>query len=139
MTTYVIHDSQGQAVSVGTVVANPLPEGLTAVALSTEDAENLRIGWRWNPATLSVDIAPEEPEPDPTEEALAVLAEVVGNYGADALRQVVALALTVTSNVEALEQAVIDEDPLAGVVVVKDAAVAANEIAASLGQEETPE
>jgi hypothetical protein len=90
-------------------------------------------------ATEPVTGLPVSPEPDPTEEAIAVLAEIVESHGADALRQVVALALTVTSNVEALEQAVIDEDPLAGVVVVKDAAVAANEIAASLGQEETPE
>jgi hypothetical protein len=125
MTTYMIHDQDGVAVSVGTVVVDPLPEGLTAVALSEEDAENFRTGWQWNPSTLAVDIEPPVEEPDPTEAALAVLAEVVQTRGVEGLRQVITLALAVTDQVETLEQAVTDGDALAGVEVVKDAAVAA--------------
>lgn len=76
MTTYMIHDSSGEPVSVGTVVADPLPGGLTALALSDIDADKLRSGWRWNPATLAVDIAPPEPEPDPVEVLQAQVAEL---------------------------------------------------------------
>ena len=60
----MIHNN-GQPVSIGTVIADPLPNGLTAVALSDTDAANLLTGgWQWNPATLAVDIEPA-PAPDP--------------------------------------------------------------------------
>ena len=58
MTTYMIHNN-GDPVSIGTVIADPLQAGLTAVALSDVDATRLLSdGWRWNPATLAVDIEP---------------------------------------------------------------------------------
>ena len=60
MTTYVIHNS-GVPVSIGTVVADPLPDGLTAVELSDVDAERLSSGTgRWDTATLSVVNVPAE-------------------------------------------------------------------------------
>mgnify|MGYP003405936663 CR=1 FL=1 len=73
MTTYMIHNN-GDPVSIGTVIADPLPEGLAAVALSDADATNLRNGWQWNPATLAVDIEPAPPAPDPLTTLLAALA-----------------------------------------------------------------
>lgn len=76
MTTYMIH-ADGQPVSVGTVIADPLPDGLTAVALSDDDADKLtREGWRWNPSTLAVDIPGPDPEPDPIEVLQAQVAEL---------------------------------------------------------------
>jgi len=66
MTTYMIHDSNGDPVSIGTILADPMPDGLTAVALSEVDAVRLtRDGWQWNAATLAVDIEPPPPTPDP--------------------------------------------------------------------------
>lgn len=76
MTTYMIHDGDGQAVSIGTVVADPLPDWLTVVALSTDDTTKLAAGWKWNPATLAVDIEPPEPEPDPIDTLTAQVAEL---------------------------------------------------------------
>ena len=65
MTWYAIHDVDGVLVSTGTVVEE-LADGLTAVVLSDVDADRLtRLGWRWNPATLTVDIEPPPPTPDP--------------------------------------------------------------------------
>ena len=75
MTTYMIHNN-GDPVSIGTVIADPLQAGLTAVALSDVDATRLLSdGWRWNPATLAVDIEPPAPTPDPLTVLLAALAD----------------------------------------------------------------
>lgn len=72
MTTYMIHNN-GEPVSIGTVIADPLPAGLTAVALSDTDADRLlRLGWQWNPATLAVDIE-LAPTPDPVADLQALL------------------------------------------------------------------
>lgn len=53
MTTYALHRSDdGQLVSVGTVVADPLPDGLTAVQLADADADGLATGSRqWDAST----------------------------------------------------------------------------------------
>ena len=75
MTTYLLHDTDGKPVSIGTVVADPLPAGLTAVTLSTEDADKLRTGWQWNPSTLAVDIEPPLDVPDPYEVYAQAIAE----------------------------------------------------------------
>lgn len=76
MTTYMIHNN-GTPVSIGSVVADPLPQGLTAVALSDTDAARLLTGgWQWNPSTLAVDIEPPEPEPDPIDTLTAQVAEL---------------------------------------------------------------
>ena len=86
MTTYVVHNN-GQPVSIGTVIANPLPAGLAAVALSDTDADRLlRQGWQWNPATLAVDIEPA-PTPDPTQpdDALLIAAEQARRDAYDAV------------------------------------------------------
>jgi hypothetical protein len=77
MSTVLIHDTNGVPVSIGTVVASPLPDGLTAVTLSPEDATKLLGGgWRWNPDTLAVDVAPPEPEVDPLDALAAQVAEL---------------------------------------------------------------
>ena len=55
MSTYVVHDATGRAVSIGTKVADPLPAGLTAVALANADADSLRAGTgQWDPDTRTV-------------------------------------------------------------------------------------
>ena len=55
MITYLIHDDDGNAVSIGTVLADPMPDGLTVVQLTAEDADVLAQGkGRWDAFTLSV-------------------------------------------------------------------------------------
>ena len=80
MTTYAAHDADGTLISVGTVLADPLPKELTAVELSDTDAERLtRLGWGWDPATLGVTITPPSADIDPehaSDDPLA--AEVAG-------------------------------------------------------------
>lgn len=72
MTWHVVHDADGHAVSIGTVLADPLAGGFTAVALSDSDAARLRDGsGRWDAATLAVVDAPGAP--DPKEALLAAL------------------------------------------------------------------
>lgn len=89
MTTYVVHNN-GQPVSIGTVIANPLPAGLAAVALSDTDADRLlRQGWQWNPATLAVDIEPA-PTPDPLADLAAALPAATLEEVNDLLAQVLA-------------------------------------------------
>lgn len=56
---FAIYNTSGALVSIGTVIADPLPVGLTAIKLSPDDARRLRSGeYRWNPTTRL-------PEPDP--------------------------------------------------------------------------
>ena len=88
-TTYMIHNS-GQPVSIGTVIADPLPEGLSAVALSDTDAVRLLTGgWQWNPATLAVDIEPA-PVPDPLGDIADMLPAATLEEVNDLLAQVLA-------------------------------------------------
>lgn len=59
MATAVYQNTTGQLVSVGTVVADPLPAGLTSVALSAPDEAGLANGSRmWDPATRTVVATP---------------------------------------------------------------------------------
>lgn len=56
---YVVCDASGNSVSIGTVVADPLPAGLSAVPLSDAEAESLRSGAaEWDAATQSVRVRP---------------------------------------------------------------------------------
>lgn len=56
---YVVCDAGGNSVSIGTVVADPLPEGLSAVALSAEDSAALLSGAAaWDAATRTVQALP---------------------------------------------------------------------------------
>lgn len=63
MTVYLIHSTDtGNAVSIGSVIANPLPAGLTAVPLSTDDAQALRAGTvAWDAATRTLIPPPVDP------------------------------------------------------------------------------
>lgn len=56
MTVYAVHQTTGgDLVSVGSIVADPLPAGLAAVALSTPDAIALRDGTGiWDTTTRAV-------------------------------------------------------------------------------------
>ena len=59
----IIRRDTGAACSIGTVVADPLPDGLEAIALSGADGERLRDGTgRWDEATRSV-VAVSPPVP----------------------------------------------------------------------------
>jgi hypothetical protein len=56
---YVVCDEAGNSVSIGTVVADPLPAGMTANALSAEDAGALLSGaGAWDAGSLSVQPIP---------------------------------------------------------------------------------
>jgi hypothetical protein len=56
---YVVCDEAGNSVSIGTVVADPLPAGMTAIALRAEDAGALLSGaGAWDAASLSVQPIP---------------------------------------------------------------------------------
>jgi hypothetical protein len=58
--TYLLHDNTGEAVSIGTVLADPMPEQLTVVELADADADLLAAGRGiWNAATLSIVTKPE--------------------------------------------------------------------------------
>jgi hypothetical protein len=60
MSTYLVYGEDGEAVSIGTVLADPMPDGLTVVELSEVDAGVLAAGrGRWDAATLSVVGTPE--------------------------------------------------------------------------------
>jgi hypothetical protein len=63
---YVVIDASGECRSLGTRVADPLPAGLQAVALSSSDAESLLDGSGvWVPASRSVRAA-VAPAPEAT-------------------------------------------------------------------------
>lgn len=49
-TWYAVVDAQGEAVSFGTVLADPLPAGLEAVAIDHQPGEDER----WDPDTRTV-------------------------------------------------------------------------------------
>ena len=59
--TAVYQLADGELVSVGTTVADPLPAGLGSVVLSDPDWEALRDGTgRWDPPTLTVVAVPPD-------------------------------------------------------------------------------
>jgi hypothetical protein len=51
---YAVHDSTGRLVSTGTVVADPLPAGLTARLLTDQEAAWLNAGGCWDSAACVV-------------------------------------------------------------------------------------
>lgn len=60
MTVYLLHDGT-RPVSIGTVVADPLPAGVTAIALTAEQAQAARDNrLRWTPQD-GVTILPPDP------------------------------------------------------------------------------
>lgn len=64
---FVVANESGTAISLGTVPADPLPEGLSAVALSDADSAALLDGsGQWDSATRSVVVLPP-PVPDAVE------------------------------------------------------------------------
>lgn len=64
MTTYLVHrDDTGAAVSVGSVIANPLPAGHTAVPLDDVEAAALAAGHaRWDPVARAVVVTGPPPQ-----------------------------------------------------------------------------
>ena len=55
----VYETATGRAVSIGTVIADPLPAGLTAVDLTTPEAVGLRDGtMRWDTVSKTVVVIP---------------------------------------------------------------------------------
>jgi hypothetical protein len=63
MSLYAIHTSDtGRLVSIGSVVADPLPQGLTAVELSVDDGRSMRDGTgAWDADTRTVVALPPDP------------------------------------------------------------------------------
>jgi hypothetical protein len=61
VTTYLLHNGNGRAVSIGTVLADPMPDGLTVVPLSADDAALVRTGkGRWDEQARAVVPVPPE-------------------------------------------------------------------------------
>lgn len=61
MASLLYATATGEAVSIGTVIADPLPDGLSVFPLSGADWANLRDGTaRWDPATLAVVAVPPD-------------------------------------------------------------------------------
>lgn len=57
---YVVYDISGNAISIGTVISDPLPAGLSAVLLSNTDSEILFSGkGEWDSSTLKVKLFPQ--------------------------------------------------------------------------------
>ena len=72
MTTYLIYDDTGHAVSIGTVLADPMPEHLTVVELDPADADLLAAGrGLWDVASLKVAAKPEHLWPTPPDDAVS--------------------------------------------------------------------
>lgn len=63
MTVYAVYQTANRAlVSVGSVVADPLPAGLAALALSVTDGQGLRDGTKtWDAVTLACVAIPIDP------------------------------------------------------------------------------
>ena len=81
MTTYVVHDATGRAVSIDTKVADPLPAGLTAAPLTDLDADALRTGTgQWDPTTRTV-IAREVVTVPTAEDRIAAAATALAALG----------------------------------------------------------
>jgi hypothetical protein len=56
---YIVCDEDGNSVSIGTVVADPLPDGLFSIALSDSDAELLNSGLGiWDANSRSIIVIP---------------------------------------------------------------------------------
>jgi hypothetical protein len=67
--TYLVYDQFGEALSIGTILADPMPAEYTVVTLDEVSAELLAAGKGiWNPDTLTVDLKPEHLWPQPSED-----------------------------------------------------------------------
>lgn len=64
----IYEDKTGRLVSQGTVIADPLPEGLVAVEIAEQNPE----GFAWNPETRAFDIPLKAPLDTKTELAQLV-------------------------------------------------------------------
>jgi len=61
---WIVTDADGAAISIGTRIADPLPAGLTAVTLTTDQADGMRAGTlRWDATTRALVAV----TPDPAE------------------------------------------------------------------------
>lgn len=74
MTWHLLYnDATGKAVSIGTVIADPLPDGIVAVVLSDADADALGKTRQWDATTRTViDRTPDPVEPS-IEDRIAAL------------------------------------------------------------------
>ena len=95
MTIYAVHDTTtGDLVSVRTIIADPLPDTLTAVALDAHDAAAVTSGsGRWDPTTRTIVPAPPPSPPADVAAAATEAIEALTAEGSNADPTVVA-ALT---------------------------------------------
>jgi nitrogen regulatory protein PII-like uncharacterized protein len=123
----MIHDETGAAVSIGTVIADPLPDGLTAVALSDADAVALTDGsGAWEPTTLTV--VPASVEPSAPLTALDIIAQqppefgeaVVALLGSSSFTGVYAFTEGLVANAADYDGAVTAHDPQAAAEIIND-------------------
>lgn len=74
MTTYLLHDGDGRAVSIGTVLAEEISPSLTIVELSEAEAEGLRSGRKvWDAASRQVVDTPARATSTSAEERLDII------------------------------------------------------------------
>jgi hypothetical protein len=103
----VYRNDNGQLVSVGTVVADPLPAGLSQVTLSAQDEAGLANGSRmWDPATRTVVPNPAWVDPAIAETNRTALESGLGTYidgAATALANMAAVPTT-TDPIQAAAQ-----------------------------------
>lgn len=58
---YLVYDNNGNSVSIGTIIANPLPENLYAIELSENESDAYRSGHAtWDSSTLSIRFNPAQ-------------------------------------------------------------------------------
>jgi hypothetical protein len=70
VTVYALTDNDGRLVSLGTIIADPLPDGLSARLLTDDEQARQKAGGRWEAGTFT---DPPPPEPDPAEVRIAAL------------------------------------------------------------------
>ena len=93
MTAYLLHDETGRAVSVGTVVADPLPAGLTSVPLTDAEYAGIQAGALvWDVVTRATVAAlvPAAPTVDPTQLDALIDGATSLAKARDAMRAIVA-------------------------------------------------
>lgn len=84
-TWFAVIDADGNAVSFGTVVADSLPDGLTAIELPADQAAMMAAGpWAWDSAIRSV-VALPQPVPESVEARQLRAWLIVNGHDPDAI------------------------------------------------------
>lgn len=81
---FAVVDAAGRCASIGTAIASPMPAGLSAIALTDEDATALLNGTAaWSPAARGVVPIPQPVPEVTTDQIRAWMAHILGMSPAD--------------------------------------------------------